>query len=158
MDCSPLGSSVRHSPGKNTGVGCHFFLQRMFLTPGSNLCLLISCTGRQVLYHCCHLGSPHTGWKKRNLLEPNMEQQTGSKLGKEYNKVVQGGILSPCSLTYMQSIWCEMPGWVNHKLELRLLGKISITPNKQMTLLLWQKVKRTAESWWSWKRKVKKLA
>ena len=32
MDCSPLGSSVWNSPGKNTGVGCHFLLQQIFLT------------------------------------------------------------------------------------------------------------------------------
>ena len=37
MDCSPPGSSVRDSPGKNTGVGCCFLLQRIFLTQGSNV-------------------------------------------------------------------------------------------------------------------------
>ena len=41
MDCSPPGSSVHgNSPGKNSGVGCHFLLQGIFLTLGSNLCLL----------------------------------------------------------------------------------------------------------------------
>ena len=41
MDCSPLGSSVHgDSPGKNTGVGCHFLLQGIFLTQGLNLGLL----------------------------------------------------------------------------------------------------------------------
>ena len=38
-------------PGKNTGVGCHFLLEGIFLTQGSNLCLLCSCTGRQIPYH-----------------------------------------------------------------------------------------------------------
>ena len=41
MDCSPPGSSVHgDSPGKNTEVGYHVFLQRIFLTQGSNLCFL----------------------------------------------------------------------------------------------------------------------
>ena len=53
-----------------------------------------------------------------------MEQQTGSKLGKEY---VKGVYCHPDYLTYMWSISCEMPGWMKHKLESRLLGEISIT-------------------------------
>ena len=48
------------SPGKNTGVGCHALLQGIFPTQGSNPGNIsqVSCTGRQVLYHQCHLGSP----------------------------------------------------------------------------------------------------
>ena len=42
--------------------------------------------------------------------------------------VRQGCILLPC-LTYMQSTSCEIPGWMKHKLESRLLGEISITPD-----------------------------
>ena len=56
-------------------------------------------------------------------LEPYMEQQTGSKLGKEYVKPVY---CHPDFLTYVQSTSCEMPGWMKHKLESRLLGEISI--------------------------------
>ena len=48
----------------------------------------------------------------------------------------------PAYLTYMQSISCEMPGWMKHKLESRLPGEISITSDMQMTPPLWQKVKR----------------
>ena len=55
-------------------------------------------------------------------LELEMEQQTGSKLGKEYVKAVY---CHPAYLTYMQSTSCEMPGWMKHKLELRLIGEIS---------------------------------
>ena len=51
-------------------------------------------------------------------------QQTGSKVGKEYVKAVY---CHPAYLTYMQSISCEMPGWMKHKLESRLLGEISIS-------------------------------
>ena len=49
----------------------------------------------------------------------DMEQQNGSKLGKEYVKAVYG---HPAYLTYMQSTSCEMPGWMKHKLESRLPG------------------------------------
>ena len=62
---------------------------------------------------------------KKEQLELVMEQQTGSKLGKEYDKVY---------LTYMQSTPCKMPGWMKLKLESSLPGKISITLDKQMTL------------------------
>ena len=67
---------------------------------------------------------------KKQQLELNMEQQTGSKLGKEYVKAVY---CHPAYLTYMQSTLYEMPGWMNHKLESRLLGEISITSDMQMT-------------------------
>ena len=50
--------------------------------------------------------------------------------------------LSPAYLTYMQSTSREMPGWMKHKLESRLLGEISITSDLQMTLPLWQKAKK----------------
>ena len=53
--------------------------------------------------------------------------------------VRQGCILSPCFLTYMQSTSWETLSWRKHKLESRLLGEISITPDMQMTPPLWQK-------------------
>ena len=58
---------------------------------------------------------------KKQQLEPDIEQQTGSKLEKEYIKVVY---CHPAYLTYMQSTSCEIPGWMNHKLESILLGEI----------------------------------
>ena len=66
---------------------------------------------------------------KKQQLEPDMEQLTGSKLGKEYVKAVD---CHPIYLTYMQSASCEMPGWMNHKLESRSPGEISITSDMQM--------------------------
>ena len=75
---------------------------------------------------------------KKQQLELDMEQQTVSKLGKEYVKIV---CCHPAYLTYMQSTLCEMPGWMKHKLESRLPGKISITSDMQMAPPLWQKVK-----------------
>ena len=53
-----------------------------------------------------------------------MEQETGSKLGKEYVKAVY---CHPAYLTYMESTSWEMLDWMKHKLESRLLGEISIT-------------------------------
>ena len=64
---------------------------------------------------------------------------TGSKLGKEYIKAVY---CHPAYLTYMQSTSCKMPDKMEHKLESRLHGEISITSDMQMIPLLWQKVKR----------------
>ena len=61
---------------------------------------------------------------KKQQLEQDMEQWTGSKLGKEYIKAVY---CHPAYLTYMQSKSHEMPGWMKHKLESRLLREISIT-------------------------------
>ena len=58
-----------------------------------------------------------------------MEQQTGSRLEKEYVKAVH---CHPAYLTYMQSTSCEMLGWMMHKLESRLLGEISITSDMQV--------------------------
>ena len=69
-----------------------------------------------------------------------MEQQTGSKLGKEYVKAVY---CHPAYVTYVQSTSCEMLDWMKHKLESRLLKEISITSDMQMTPLLWQKAKRS---------------
>ena len=61
---------------------------------------------------------------KKQQLEPDMEQQSGSKLGKECVKAVY---CHPAYLTYMQSASWEMPDWMNHKLESRFPGEISIT-------------------------------
>ena len=76
---------------------------------------------------------------KKQQLELDMEQQTGSKLGKEYVKAVY---CHPGILTYMQSTSCKMPSWMNHKLESKLLREILITSDMQMTPSLWQKAKR----------------
>ena len=76
---------------------------------------------------------------RKQQLELDMEQQTGSKQEKEYVKAVY---CHPAYLTYMQSTSCEMLGWMKHKLESKLLGGIIITLDMQMTLPLWQKVKK----------------
>ena len=66
---------------------------------------------------------------EKQQLESDMEQQTGSKLGKEYVKAVY---CHPAYLTYMQSTSCQMPGWMNHKLESRFLGE---TENSDMHMM-----------------------
>ena len=76
---------------------------------------------------------------KKQPLEPDMEQQTGSKLGQEYVKAVY---CHPAYLIYMQSTSFKMPGWMKHKLESRLPEEIPITSDLQMTLPLQQKVKK----------------
>ena len=75
---------------------------------------------------------------KKQRLELDMEQKTGSKSGKEYVKTVY---CHPAYFTYMQSTSWEMPEWMKQKLESRLPGEISIASNMQMTQLLQQKVK-----------------
>ena len=76
---------------------------------------------------------------KKQRLELDMEQRTGSKLGKEYIGAVY---CQPAYLTSMQSTSCEMLGWMKHMLESRLPGEISLTSDIQMTPPLRQKVKR----------------
>ena len=66
---------------------------------------------------------------KKQQLELDMEQQTGSKSGKEYVKTVY---CHPAYLTYMQSTSWEMLGWMKPKLESVLPGEISITSDMQM--------------------------
>ena len=66
---------------------------------------------------------------KKQELEPDIEQLTHSKLGKEYNKAVY---CHPAYLICMQRTSWEMPGWMNHKLESRFPGEISIISDMKM--------------------------
>ena len=70
---------------------------------------------------------------RKKQLELDMEQQTSSKSGKDYLKAVY---CHPVYLTYMQSISCETPGWMKHKLELRFPGEISITSDVDDTTIM----------------------
>ena len=89
-------------------------------------------------YFICLLRNLYAGQEAQQL-ELDMEQQTGSKLAKEYIKAIY---CHYAYLTYMQSStsW-EMLGEMKHKLESRLPGEISITSDMQMPPPLWQKVK-----------------
>ena len=75
---------------------------------------------------------------RKQQLELDMGQQTGSRLRKKHVKAVY---CHPAYLTYKQSTSGEMLGWKKHKLESRLPGEISITSDMQMTPLFRQKVK-----------------
>ena len=77
-------------------------------------------------------------YASQEATELDMEQQTGSKLGKEYVKAVY---CHPVYLTYMQSTSYKMQGWMKHKLESRFPGEISITSDMYIIPLLWQKAK-----------------
>ena len=79
---------------------------------------------------------------KNQQLELDMKQWTGSKLGKENVKAIY---CHPAYLTYMQSISCEMPGWMKHKLESRLPGEISVILDVQIIPSLWPKQRGTKE-------------
>ena len=57
---------------------------------------------------------------KKQLLELDMEQQTGSNLGKKY---VKAAYCYPAYLTYMQSTSCEMPDWMKHKAGIKIAGR-----------------------------------
>ena len=76
---------------------------------------------------------------RKQQLELDMEQQTGSKLGKEYVKAVH---CHPAYLTYLQSTSWETLGWMKHKLKSRLPREISVSSDIQMTPPLWQKAKK----------------
>ena len=89
----------------------------------------------------CLLRNVYAGQEQQ--LESDMEQQTGSKLEKDYIKAVY---CHSAYLTYMQSILYEMLGWMNYKLESRLPGEMSITLDMKMTPLLWRKQRGTKES------------
>ena len=71
---------------------------------------------------------------RKQQLDLCMEHQTGFQSGKEYVKAVY---CHTAFLTYMQSTSCEMPGWMKHRLESRLLGEASITSDMQMTPPSW---------------------
>ena len=92
---------------------------------------------------------------RKQQLELDMEQQTGSKLGKEYVKAIY---CYPAYLTYMHSTSCEMLGWRKHKLESRLPGEISITSDVQMTHPYGRKQRGIKEPLDDGERRVKKLA
>ena len=66
---------------------------------------------------------------RKQQLELDMEEQTGSKLGKEYDKNIY---CHPAYLTYMQNTSYKMQGWMKHKLESRLPGETSIASDMQM--------------------------
>ena len=80
---------------------------------------------------------------KKQQLELDMEQLTGSKFRKEYIKAIY---CHPVYLTYIQSTSCEMPGWMKHKLESKLLVEISVISDMQIHHPYGRKQRRTKET------------
>ena len=92
-------------------------------------------------YLTCLLKNPYAGQEATVTLD--MEQQTGSKSGKEYVKAVY---CHPAYLTYMQNMSCKMLGWMKHKMESRLLGEIAIASDMQWHHPYGRKRRGTKES------------
>ena len=131
------GSSKKQESSSETSTSA-------LLTMPKPLTVWITRNCRKFWKRCEHQTTWPASWEtymqvKKQQLELDMEQQTGSKSGKEYVKTVY---CHPAYLTYMQSTSWEMPGWMTHKLESRLPGEISITSDMQMIPPLWQKVNR----------------
>ena len=94
--------------------------------------------------------------KNKVRTRPGMMDWTGSKLGKEYIRTVYCHL---AYLTYMQSISCEMLGWMKHKLESRLPGEISIIFRyADDTTLMAESEEELSSLLMKSKRRVKKLA
>ena len=132
-----VGSSKKQESSRKTST---FAL----LTMSKTLTVLITTKCGKFLKRWEYQTNLPSSWEtcmqfKKQQLECDMEQQTGSKSGKEY---IQAVYCYPVYLTYMQSKSREMLGWMNHKLESRLPGEISITSDMQMTPPLWQKAKK----------------
>ena len=137
----------------------HFLLQEI-LTTLKPLTVWITTNCRKFFKRWEYQTTWPASWEtcmqvKKQQLEPDMGQWTGSKLGKEDVKVVY---CHPAYLTYMQSASREMLDWMKHKLESRFLGEISIISDMQMTPTIWQKWRGTKEpldesergEWKSW--------
>ena len=131
-----IGSSKKQENSKRTSTSA-------LLTMPKPLTVWITTNCGQFLKRWEHQTIWPASWEicmqiKKQQLELDMEQRTGSKLGKEYVKAVY---CHPAYLTYMQSTSWEARGWMKDKLQLRLLGEISITSDMQMRPPLGQKAK-----------------
>ena len=85
---------------------------------------------------------------KKHQLEPEMEQPTGSKSGKDCIKAVY---CHPAYLTYMQSTSCEIPGWMKHKLGIKIAGRNinNLTYADDITLMA-ESEEELKNLWWRW--------
>ena len=132
-----------------------YWLCQSFLLCGSQQTVGNSSRDANSIPPTCLLRNLYEAMVKKQQLELDMEQQTGSKSRKEY---IKAEYCHPAYLTYMQSTSCEMLGWMKHKLQSRLLGETAITSKTQMIWPLWWKVKKSKEpldesergEWKSW--------
>ena len=117
-----VGSSKKQESSRKTSASA-------LLTTPKPLTVWFTTNYGKFLRRCEYQTTLPASWEicmqvKRQQLKLDMEQQTGSKLGKEYVKAVY---CQPAYLSYMQGTSCKMPTWLKHKLKSRLLGEISIT-------------------------------
>ena len=109
MDCSPSHSSLWDSPGKNTGVGCHFLLQGIFLTQGLNPCLLHLLHWQENSSPLSHLGSPTLKYKGRHLMVEKVLRikpwgyKTKQNIAKQTYKYTRG---IPWTVQMQKSLLC----------------------------------------------------
>ena len=132
----PIGSLGKQESSRKTSISA-------FLTTPKPLTVWITTNCGKFLKRWEYQTTLPASWEicmlvKKQQLGADMEQQTGTKLGKEY---VKAAYCHPAYLTYMQSTSCKMPGWMKHKLESRMPGEITITSNMQMIPSLQLKVK-----------------
>ena len=155
MDCNPPGSSIHGIFQARILEWVAISSSRRSSPPRDWIqASCIPCISRWILYHYItwetqlldyllrvkdFTSLPRNLYAGQEATELDMEQQTGSKLGKEYIKAVY---CHPAYLTCMQNTSCEKPGWMKHKLESRFPGEISVTSDMQMAPALWQKVRR----------------
>ena len=126
-----VGSSKKWDSSRKTSISA-------LLTMPKPLTVWITTNCGKFFKRCEYQTTLLASWEtcmqvRKQQLELEMEQQTGSKLRKEYIKAVY------CHLAYLTS--CEMPDWMTHKLESRLPGEKPINSDMQMTPPLWHKVK-----------------
>ena len=115
-----VGSSKKKEDSRRTAISVLLTMQNFDRVDHNKLWKILQDMG--IPHHLtCLLRNVYAG--KKQKLELDMEQQTSSKLGKKYIKAIY---CHTAYLSYMQSISYEMPGWMKHKLESRLPGKISI--------------------------------
>ena len=133
--CQHLLDQWKSKSSRKTSTSAYWLCQSLWL-----------CGSQQTVENSSRDGNarPPASWEictqaKQQQLEDDMEQQTGSKSGKEH---IKAEYCQPAYLTSMQSTFWEMPGWMNHKLESRLLGETATTSDKQRIPLEWQKAKR----------------
>ena len=147
------GSLKKHGSSRKTSTSA-------LLTKLKPLTVWITTNCGKFLKRCKYQTTWSASWEicmqvKKQHLELDMEQQTGSRLGKKYVKAVY---CHPAYLTYMQSTSWETLDWNKHKLESRLPGEISVTSDTQVTPPLCRKWRRTKEpldesergEWKSW--------
>ena len=93
---------------------------------------------------------------KKQQLELDLEQQTGSKSGKEYIKSVY---CHPVYLTYIQNTSCNMPGWDEAQAGNKIAGRnINNFRYADDTTIMAESKEELKSLFWKWKRGVKKLA